>query len=134
LNLNGLVTFTNNPVTFTGVTTLTNNAVLAAFAGVNLNGPIGESGGARSLTLVGSGSVTLNNSNSYSGGTNLASVGTLVLGSSNAGGTGPLTLVSGTLSTSTAVTLANPVVLSNGAVTINSTFAQGTNLTFTNTV
>src|SRR5581483_7996766 len=48
------------------------------------------------VVITGTGSQTLNGSNSYSGGTNLAS-GTLNVNNNSAIGTGPLTILGGTI-------------------------------------
>jgi fibronectin-binding autotransporter adhesin len=92
--------------------------------------------GNTALTINGPGSLTINNSNGYTGGTNFAG-GTLKLGNSAALGGGPLTISGGTLDNSSgaAMTVAgnipqtwnnsftflgsNPLNLGSGAVTMS---------------
>lgn len=96
---------------------LTNAFTLNAALGLTgssdlvLNGVVGGSG---SLIKNGSGSLlTLNNANTYSGGTAL-NAGALSLGNAAALGTGTLTVAGpGSLDTSTALTLTNALSLSN---------------------
>lgn len=99
---------------------------------VAINGIIGETTGiSRSLTLSHGGSAfTLNNANTYSGGTSLTGVLTLSLGNNSALGTGTFNIKAGTIQStdSTARTFTN-------AVTIGGNFIVGGtgNLTFSNT-
>ncbi|MET2826074.1 autotransporter domain-containing protein [Mesorhizobium shangrilense] len=62
---------------------------------LTLSSGISESGGAATLTKVGSGTLTLNGASSYTGGT-ILSGGTLSLGNNDALGTGALTAYAGT--------------------------------------
>ena len=96
-----------------------------------ISGNIGESGGARTLSKSGPGTITLSGSNSYTGGTRVIA-GTLVARGANALGAagGPLTVSSGTLDVSgnsfTVGALAGGgTILSNttGAVTLSTTSA-----------
>lgn len=64
--------------------------------GLTLSGIISESGGARSITVGGSGSVNLSGANTYTGGTTLSS-GQLHIGNDAALGTGTLTINGGTI-------------------------------------
>jgi len=99
---------------------------------VAINGIIGETTGiSRSLTLSHGGSAfTLNNANTYSGGTSLTGALTLSLGNNSALGTGTFNINAGTIQStdSTARTFTN-------AVTIGGNFIVGGtgNLTFSNT-
>ena len=77
---------TDYGVTF-GATSLTGNATFdvannAAGVGTLTLGTIGETGGARSLTKQGAGTLLLSGATTYSGGTNITA-GTLTLGNSN---------------------------------------------------
>jgi autotransporter-associated beta strand protein len=112
-------------VTLTGNRTLTvSNKGLTTFAGA-----VGETGGIRSLTKSGPGTLVLAVANSYSGGTTLSN-GTLALGDGGALGTGTLTVTAGTLQTNgRAVSLANPVTLGG-----NVGAGGSANLTFTGPV
>ncbi len=97
----------------------------------------GITSGVGSLTKTGAGTLTLNASNTYSGGT-ILNAGTLILnGSSTIGGgvitsspigTGTLTLTGGTLrsDSGTARTIENNVIL-NGIITLGGTFTGGGN-------
>ena len=128
----GLMAFGANQTNLLGDTTLINNVSLIGNSTVAFQGRVLETGGARSLTVVGSGTVILNNANNYSGGTILVG-GTLQLGYSSvtsgavvtasAVGTGALTLACGTganLNSNVAVILTNPVIVPNAGVnTIN---------------
>src|SRR5262249_10229111 len=114
-----------NATSFSGLTTLLNSTTLVVNNAATLGGIIGESGGARVLTL-GAGSVgtlTVSNAdNFYSGGTTLnaaasgAPTGTLVVGSATALGTGALTLTAGTLQAGGAFAIASPVTLGTGGL------------------
>ncbi len=74
-------------------------------------------GSATSLTVGGTGTLTIPTANTYAGTTYLEG-GTLIVGSNTSLGTGTLTLASGTLQASAAVTLANPFTLNDSSVTI----------------
>ncbi|MCW5555849.1 MAG: PASTA domain-containing protein [Verrucomicrobiae bacterium] len=87
-------------VTF-GATTLSGHAtfevVNGGSAGTRLTlGAIGESGGARSVTKTGNGTLLLNGAGSYTGGTTL-SEGVITLGVANALGSGGFNFAGGTL-------------------------------------
>ncbi len=143
INLNGVVGFSNNAggdlTVFTGAVTLTNNTFLTvngtAATNVSFDGAIS---GPNSLTVVGgTGTVILNNANTYAGGTVLDG-GLLQVGHSNALGAGTLTLAGGTILASVSVNLPNAVVIPNTTVTIagtnNLTFSGSTTLIGTATL
>ena len=103
---------------------ITNNATVN-FNQTTTNTYSGNMSGTGVLNKLGTGTVTLTGSNSYSGGTTL-SAGTLNLNSSNALGTGAFTLSNGVTFANTsgsAITNAN-----NNAITLNgtNTFSSGT--------
>ncbi len=106
---------------------------VAKFGSVEFKGVV--SGGA-SFTVQQGGSLTLDSTNSYSGGT-MVSGGTLTVNSKNAVGTGLLTLdgTSGpaTLLTKNPITLNAPVGL-KGAISVNSTSFMGAQLTLAKAV
>ncbi len=126
--ITGVKTWTQNSagaVTLTGNTTL--NSLNNGFTWV-ANSVIGETGGARSLTLSGNTmTATLNAANTYSGGTNNGSK-TLNInnggsgGTSSAIGTGTLTITGGTINN----TSGNAVILST-----NNTQSWNGNFSFT---
>ncbi|MEO7173817.1 autotransporter-associated beta strand repeat-containing protein, partial [Flavobacterium sp.] len=112
-----------------GAITFTNNAALVfnRTNGVVQGTDFGFIDGTGSVTQAGSGSVTLSYSNSYTGGTNIAS-GTLIVGATDPLGIGLVTLAGGTLSGSASdVTLANALVAQ--ASTTSVLFTSGKNLT-----
>jgi fibronectin-binding autotransporter adhesin len=88
-----------------------------------LSGVIGDggTGGKIAVTKAGSGTATLSNANTYTGGTSL-SAGTLNVNNANALGSGALTITGGTInnSTASAITLAT-----NNAQNWNGSFAFG---------
>jgi autotransporter-associated beta strand protein len=131
LTVGGNVTFGgSNALTFGGPVTLTGSRTLTVNnSSTTLAGAVGESGGSRTLTKAGTGKLVLSGSNTYTGGTVLGA-GTLALDNASSAGTGTLTLNAGTLrANSTALSLANPVTL-GGSVTLGG----GPNLTLTGTV
>jgi autotransporter-associated beta strand protein len=85
-------------LTLSGAGTLTDNRTLTFIADVTYSGNIGESGGPRSLTKAGTGTLILSGINTYSGGTTLSD-GLLQLNSSSALGSssGSLTVNGGIL-------------------------------------
>ena len=85
-------------------------------------------GAGTSITVGGTGTLTLPGANSYGGTTYLAG-GTLIVGSNTSLGSSALNLGSGTLQASAAVTLSNPFTLYDSAVTIGGV----NNITLTNT-
>ncbi|MFN3410418.1 MAG: beta strand repeat-containing protein, partial [Limisphaerales bacterium] len=89
----GTVAFSGTTLTGDATVTVTNG--VAATTTLTL-GAVGESGGSRSLTKAGSGTLSLASASSYSGGTVL-NAGTLAINHVNALGTGPLTLAGGNL-------------------------------------
>ncbi|OJX82490.1 autotransporter domain-containing protein [Mesorhizobium sp. 65-26] len=92
---------------------------------LTLSSSIGETGGAATLAKFGSGTLTLNGANTYTGGTSLYQ-GTLSLGNDNALGTGALAAYNGTV-----IDLQNGVNIGNDLVidvsqTINVSTGTGT--------
>ena len=84
-----------------GATTLLGNATFSVVNGGSANaqmtlGAVGQSGGTRSVTKTGSGTLLLNGAGSYTGGTTL-SQGALTLGVANALGSGGFNFAGGTL-------------------------------------
>jgi fibronectin-binding autotransporter adhesin len=137
-NINGTAVTFSNAVKLNGAVTLTGNAFLTANTGsgngsVTFQGSIGETGGSRTVTVVGGGSsVVLNNANTFSGGFVMAG-GNLLLGNNTALGTGTLTLVGGTTGTNLgSVILTNAVQITNSTLSIglNNANSQGNNITF----
>jgi len=122
-------------ITF-GATTLSGNATFDVVNSGSANaqltlGAVGQSGGARSLTKTGNGTLRLNGAGSYTGGTTL-SRGAITLGVANALGSGGFNFAGGTLnannttdSTIGAMTLtANSTLnLSPGGASATLTFA-----------
>ena len=80
-------------LTISGATTLAggNRTITVSGGTVNLNGVVGESGGARSLTKEGSGLLVLAGSNTFTGGVTV-NAGTLRVTNSNGFGTGNKTI------------------------------------------
>ena len=138
--------------TFTGA--FTSNQVSTLLANLNTNGAstgfksgsyfgLDASGASFTLTnnvsngigfnAIGTGTITLAGSNSYTGG-NIVSGGTLVVGSSNAlGAAATLTMANGTtLSNSYSLGLTT-VTLGNATIAGSGTFTQGGGITATNT-
>ena len=100
LSLSGSFTLgdaTNSGVlNFTGASTLTGNTQITNATYVSMSGAIGESGGARSLTKAGAGTLVLDGANSFTGGT-IVSAGVLELGASERlANSGNVTISSGT--------------------------------------
>ncbi len=86
--------------------------------GLIVNGIISQTGGSRSLTKTGAGTLTLAGANTYNGNTNL-NEGVLVIGSDTAVGSGKFAFGGGTLqSDGTARTLANPWTVSGNGGTL----------------
>jgi autotransporter-associated beta strand protein len=87
--------------------------------------------GSTTLTKLGSGTLTLNGSNSFSGGTTVSD-GTLVVNGSNAAGTGPITLNGGTLtlgaSIGNALNVAAASTLNPGGNTLSGAISGGSTL------
>ncbi len=92
---NGTAGLTFGATTLSGNTTF--EVVNRGSAGARLTlGAIGQSGGARSLTKTGNGTLLLNGAGSYAGGTTL-SQGAITLGIANALGSGGFVFAGGTL-------------------------------------
>jgi autotransporter-associated beta strand protein len=135
LTFTGPVTLTGNPAaagsdnfTLAGPITLNGNRTISITTPyvVTISGAIGESGGSRSLTKSGSGTLILSGNSTYTGGTVLIA-GVLPIDNANAIGSGILTLDGGTLqANSSALSLASPVILGG-----NVTIGGSNSLTFT---
>jgi len=82
VNFGGNVTLgdatSNGTLTFLSTGTLTGNRTLTINSAVQINGAIGQTGGNRSLTKSGVGTLTLGGNNTYTGST-IVSAGTLLL-------------------------------------------------------
>ncbi len=109
----------------TGAVTLSGNRLVTVNANIlAVGGSIGDGSAGYSLTKAGAGTLTLNASNTYSGGTNL-SAGTLVLGYPNnaLANTGAVTVSGGTLDlgsnneTVGAITLTGGTIIGTGTLT-----------------
>ncbi|WP_436216493.1 beta strand repeat-containing protein, partial [Bradyrhizobium sp. LjRoot220] len=85
--------------------------------------------GAGALTVAGPGTVTLNQANTYTGGTTLTA-GTLEIGNATALGTGNVAFDAGALRSTVTGTLAN-IILVNGGGTSHISAANGQTLTLT---
>ncbi|MEW6156630.1 MAG: autotransporter-associated beta strand repeat-containing protein, partial [Verrucomicrobiota bacterium] len=110
----------NDALVLSGATTLTGDRTLTVNNTTTFSGVIGESGGARSLTKAGSGTLIISGANSYSGSTTV-SAGTLQLGASGSIPNGSAVSVSGTLDLNDF----NETIASlsgNGAVDLGSAF------------
>ena len=108
-----------------GNKTVTNSIVLGGGAlasnGATLSGVVSETGGAKSLSV--GNSLTLSNANTYSGGTTLTA-GTLTLGNAGALGSGAVALNGGTLNVG-GYTVSNNIVLGGGALAFNGATLSG---------
>jgi autotransporter-associated beta strand protein len=106
-------------ITFQGVWTLTGNRTLTV-SGTGImtqGGGIGQSGGTYSFTKSGSGTLVLDNSDTYAGGTKLTA-GVLEIGNAGSLGTGTFTWSGGTLeATGSAVSTSNSFVMT-GSLTV----------------
>lgn len=117
-------------ITATGSRTLTFNGNSASF-GATVNGVIGNGSGTLALTKSNAGSLTLANTNTYTGTTTLSG-GTLNLNATTATGTGAMTISGGTLDNTSggSVTLANSGYTLGGTLTyagtLNRTLDLGT--------
>ncbi len=129
-------------IAFTGTTTLLAAATLAVndWAGATV-GTITESDASLALTASGTGTLTLPNASSFTGGVtenfgntaaSTGSLGTLALGSNGAFGSGTATLNTGVLLANSALTIPNAIILQNIAST--PLVLAGSNLTFNNTI
>lgn len=120
LTLNGGTLSNNAAITSSRVVTLgSNNGTVNSNADLALNGVIGGTG---SLIKTGTGTLTLGNSNTYSGGTQVTS-GTLAISTdANLGAAANgLTLNGGTLLTTAALTSSRALTLGNNGGTISDT-------------
>lgn len=89
-----------------------------SFNTLTVNSLITNNGNAAvSLTKAGSGGVTLNHTNSYSGGTYVGGSGTLICGANNAIGSGPLTISGGILDLAGFTASVGAVTLTAGSIT-----------------
>ena len=119
-------------LTLTGNTLLTGNRTITFASDVTLTGVLGEQGAGRVLTKDGTGTFTLANAVSYTGGTVL-NAGRIRVGVAAAFGTATTTLNSGALSSDGATerTISNPIAY-GGNVTLGNATDTGV-LTFTGT-
>jgi fibronectin-binding autotransporter adhesin len=100
----------------------------ASFFVLNVSGDIGETGGARSLTINQGGfTMTLSGDNTYSGGTTI-SAGRLNLGSATALGSGPLAINGGTIDNTSGN---NALSVANWTIGGSFTFGGTNDLTLT---
>lgn len=122
----------NGDLTLTGNTLLTGNRTLTFASDVTLTGVLGEQGAGRVLTKDGTGTFTLSNAVSYTGGTVL-NAGRIRVGVAAAFGTATTTLNGGALSSDGATerTITNPIAY-GGNVTLGNATDTGV-LTFTGT-
>ncbi|MFM7140050.1 MAG: beta strand repeat-containing protein, partial [Actinomycetes bacterium] len=97
-------------------TVLNNGGILNILVNVNITFTNNVSG-TGSVSLSGTGVVTINTANTYSGGTNINS-SKLIIGNANATGSGSFTSSNGTLQVTTGVVL--PTITVNGAVKLAS--------------
>ena len=108
--------------TFSGVGVLTGNRTLTFASNAILTG--GLSGSGFGFTKEGSGELTLNGANTYSGTTNV-NAGVLVLGAASAGKTGETNVNGGTLRLANDNALGgDSLVLTSGAITSNGSGAR----------
>ncbi len=111
--------------TLVGITVTSNVTLNTGAIGVfdmmgNTSTISGVIGGAGSLALVSSGTLTLTGANTYTGGTLVNNLGVLSINNGSAVGTSTLTLDNGTLRTTAALTLANNVALGANGGTLDS--------------
>jgi autotransporter-associated beta strand protein len=127
IRLNGNFTFTGTQSLNlgTGAVSLPTNVSITTSANtLALNGAITQTGGARSLTKLGAGALTLGGNNTFSGGVNL-SAGTLNVNNAGALGTGTLAITGGTLDNTSGAAITNS---NNNTQNWNGNFAfTGTN-------
>ena len=99
---------------------------------LEISGAIGESGGAKSLTKTGAGTLSLSGANTYTGGT-AVNAGTLSVGNNDGLGTGSVTVNGGILFLQIGVAPTNSIALNGGslaqAVGAGSTFANAAHTT-----
>ena len=130
--INGALTIAGNTATITGPTTLAGNALFTMSNNISFYAPVGGPGAM--VLASGSSTLSLDSSNTYSGGTILAA-GSTQLGANTALGTGTLTFVSGWLLSNDGVTIPNAVTLPNTvSVAISSVVGQGNTMAFTGPV
>ena len=117
----GTSAFSIGALTLHGADTLS----VSNTAGTSITGNIGNTAGTDTLTIAGSGTLNLPNTNTDTNTTILADTGTVNVGTSTSLGSGGVTLTSGTLAASAAgVTLGNTLTFSpGGAQTIGGTNA-----------
>ncbi len=108
------------PVTLSGTITGSGDGFVGSTSSGTITGSIGETGGSKDLSKVGSGTITLSGSNSFTGGA-IVNGGVLTLTNSNALGaiSGPNSVASGA-----SLELANGVTIANEFVTIIGTGAS----------
>jgi len=112
---NGVAAYSTGDNTTTNVLTLNAANKGFVFVGNNNTTALYDGTAGRRLSLVknGTGVVTLNSTNTYSGGT-LINAGTLILAATNAAGSGPIVLAGGTLQHNVGTTLTNDIVAQAG--------------------
>ncbi len=127
LSLTTNTTFTNaDDLTFTGNLALSANRTLTFSGAGTVTFGTGIISGTRSVTKAGTGTLSLNGSNTFSGGL-IVNAGAVVLGGNTAAGTGTLSLGTATVQAGGAArTLTNAVTLKG-----NTTFSGAYGLTFT---
>src|SRR6185503_15654812 len=110
-------------LTFSGPTTLTGDrAITVNSVNLTFSGAVGETGGARSITKLGSGALQLNVPNSYSGNTIISNGAVQVDGDGTPGnGAGTLVLAGGTFQSSasrtvTTAPIGNPVSMNANSI------------------
>ena len=103
----------NGALTFTGGITLNNNPTLTINSPVTLSGIIGQTGGARGMTIAGTSVLTLKGANTFSNGANVnSSTVTVQIGVDSVGSVGAIT--SSAFGTSNALSLTAGKVSSDG--------------------
>ena len=117
---------TSGTTTINSGITIGNDATWNIEGNLIANGIIDDAGENRTLTKSGTGTLTLNNNNTFADGLTL-SAGTLVLGHDNAAGSGTLTLTAGTIqATGGTRTIANNLSLGGNLI-----YSGSENLIFT---
>ena len=106
-----------------GAVTLAADASVGVPGSLVLAGAIGQSGGARALTKIDTGTLTLTGNGSYAGGTTVAA-GTLAVSGAGAAGTGTIAVGGQSLQIDNGATVLNAVTLAGGS--ISNSAGQGT--------
>lgn len=127
--LGRLTTLNGNLTLYNNITISAHNYDNPADADSTFNGVIGESGGARALTIgsvgngFGSGAFVFNGTNTYSGGT-VISAGTVKINNANALGTGLVT-VNTSLQVLSNINLTNPLKISGVVTSVGNNTLSG---------